>query len=308
MEPLISVLIPTYNRPVLLLRAVKSVLSQTYNHIEIVISDNSDNNLTIEALKEINFENRKFIYNKNKENIGPILNWKKSLQISNGEYCIILPDDDFLINPFYFEDAIDVLKKNKVRLLFTACILGHEKVKSTVAGIDSSAFIDGNKFICGFWESYQIPTFANIFNRNLTNEVDLFYDNDILYSDIEFWLKSLAITNVYFYNIPSVYYSFHDNNIVKNMNIEVLVKNSKFISSVIEFYKQKEISINYDLIKSSLLTRYIIFTNSIYSFYSYKYVKKIIEINNYRFYDLKFRDIYNLLTKCIIGIIRKKLL
>jgi glycosyltransferase involved in cell wall biosynthesis len=39
-DPLVSVIITTYNRPSLLLEAVASVLNQTYKKIEVVVVDN----------------------------------------------------------------------------------------------------------------------------------------------------------------------------------------------------------------------------------------------------------------------------
>ena len=74
---------------------------------------------------------------------------------------------------------------------------------------------------------------------------DYFYDNKILYSDLEFWLKSLSSSDVYFYNIPSVYYSFHSSNTVTEMNTHTLIYNYKFITSTIDFYKTNNVKLNY---------------------------------------------------------------
>ena len=46
-NPLVSVIIPTYNRPDNLSRAIDSVLNQTYDNIEVIIVD--DNNPNTEA-------------------------------------------------------------------------------------------------------------------------------------------------------------------------------------------------------------------------------------------------------------------
>lgn len=56
MNKLVSVIIPTYSRPVNLKRAINSVLNQSYNNIEIiVVDDNGDGTYNqIRTEKEIN--------------------------------------------------------------------------------------------------------------------------------------------------------------------------------------------------------------------------------------------------------------
>ena len=52
-KPLVSVVMPTYNRISLLPRSIESILNQTYENFEICIADdNSTNKETIETLKE----------------------------------------------------------------------------------------------------------------------------------------------------------------------------------------------------------------------------------------------------------------
>lgn len=50
--PLVTVLIPTYNRPYFLSMAIESVLAQTYPSIEIFISDNSPNEDTKNMMQQ----------------------------------------------------------------------------------------------------------------------------------------------------------------------------------------------------------------------------------------------------------------
>lgn len=288
MEPIISVLIPTYNRPFDLVRAVKSVLSQTCKNLEIIITDNSIDNKSELLIKDEFEEFSNIIYERNTCNIGPILNWKKALNKAKGKYCIILPDDDFLINPFYLEDGIEILTKNKLKLLFTSCVLGYENKNNSIAGRSKSEIINGIDFINGFWDKYNIPTIANIFETVMAREFNSFNDNKILYSDLEFWLKSLAFTNVYFYNIPSVYYSFHDTNIVTNMNHESLIQNSKFILNTIDFFKKNKIEIDYNNVKNNLTLNYVKFTSTLYSFISIKYFLNVAKINDTSFYNLGY--------------------
>lgn len=50
---LVTVLIPTHNRPQFVFQALESVLNQTHQNFEIIISDDSDTDNSIEMFKEI---------------------------------------------------------------------------------------------------------------------------------------------------------------------------------------------------------------------------------------------------------------
>jgi len=53
-SPLVSVIIPTYQRPALLLRAVRSALAQTFSQLEVIVILDGPDPASEEALKEIN--------------------------------------------------------------------------------------------------------------------------------------------------------------------------------------------------------------------------------------------------------------
>jgi hypothetical protein len=139
----------------------------------------------------------------------------------------------------------------------------------------------------------------------LARKFNSFNDNEILYSDVEFWLKSLAFTDVYFYNIPSVYYSFHNDNIVTNMNRESLIQNSKFISNTIEFFKQNEIDLDYNKVKSNLTLNYIKFTSVLYSIYSFKYFMKVAKINDTNLNNIGYKKTALMILKILYVKFRK---
>ena len=42
-HPLVSIMIPTYNRPELFEKTLQSVLAQSYDNIEVLVNDNSTN-------------------------------------------------------------------------------------------------------------------------------------------------------------------------------------------------------------------------------------------------------------------------
>ena len=92
---LVSVGIPTYNRPDGLERTLKCITNQTYKNLEIVVSDNCSTDLHIQKLvKSIQEKDSRVHYFRQKENIGSFSNFKFVLEQSTGEYFMWAADDD----------------------------------------------------------------------------------------------------------------------------------------------------------------------------------------------------------------------
>ncbi len=105
--PLVSICIPTYRRPDLLERAIRSCLAQTYPHFEIFITDNSPDDASGQMVARLN--DARIHYHKNETNIGP-LNGNRVVKLATGEYVKYLMDDD-LLKPRCLELMVDVFEK-----------------------------------------------------------------------------------------------------------------------------------------------------------------------------------------------------
>lgn len=91
--PLVSILIPTYNRPDYFKLALESALSQTYRNIEIVIGDNSTNDATQKLMQPYLAKYKNINYINNGGNIG-VQSFYNIFDKSNGEFVNYLMDDD----------------------------------------------------------------------------------------------------------------------------------------------------------------------------------------------------------------------
>ena len=100
-QPLVSIVIPVFNRETLVQEAIESALKQTYDNIEIVVVDNCSTDKTWEVLQKYN--NPKIKIFRNNTNIGPVLNWKKGIELSSGEYIKLLFSDDMISEDFVEE-------------------------------------------------------------------------------------------------------------------------------------------------------------------------------------------------------------
>lgn len=90
-NPLVSVIIPTYNRAEWLKEAINSVLNQSYEHIEILVIDDGSE----EKIAELDIlKNERIKYFRN-ENHGVAFSRNFGMKKSRGKYIAFLDSDDF---------------------------------------------------------------------------------------------------------------------------------------------------------------------------------------------------------------------
>lgn len=93
---LVSTIIPVYNRPLLILEAVKSVLSQTYQATEIIIIDDGSNDDTPSVLAALQAEHPQITVLR-QQNQGPGVARELGCQHAKGEFIQFLDSDDLLL-------------------------------------------------------------------------------------------------------------------------------------------------------------------------------------------------------------------
>ena len=110
---LVSVGIPTHNRPENLEKALKYITSQTYSNLEIIVSDNaSTNSLVEEIVKNYTRVDSRVKYFKQVHNIGVLANAEFVLKQSSGEFFTWVSDDDWRSREF-IESMVTLLENNK---------------------------------------------------------------------------------------------------------------------------------------------------------------------------------------------------
>lgn len=125
-QPLVSVLIPAYNAELYIERAVRSIMNQTYNNLEINIIDDG----SVDGTKEI-IERLKLIDGRInficRENRGLSRTLNELLRISKGKYCARMDADDYSF-PQRIEKQVEYMEKHpEVAVLGTAICLSNTK-------------------------------------------------------------------------------------------------------------------------------------------------------------------------------------
>ncbi len=113
-EPLVSVIIPTYNRKNTILASVNSVLNQTYKNIELIVVDDCSTDDTEKTVKSIDDSRIKYI--KLEKNSGACVARNKGIEVSQGQF-IAFNDSDDLWLPEKINRQIDFLNKKNADIV-----------------------------------------------------------------------------------------------------------------------------------------------------------------------------------------------
>ena len=108
MTPLVSVIIPTFNRSYCIKKAIESVLSQTFKDFELIIIDNYSNDNTEQII--YNYKNKKIIYKKFYNNGVIASSRNRGIKLSNSKYVAFLDSDDWWKKD-KLKVSIDILEK-----------------------------------------------------------------------------------------------------------------------------------------------------------------------------------------------------
>jgi glycosyltransferase involved in cell wall biosynthesis len=103
------VIIPTYNRPEFLKKAIASAVGQTYRNLEIIVSDDC----SPESPQVIidSFQDPRIRLRRNPQNLGIALNVTSAFKAATGKYVASLNDDD-LWNEDYLAKLVPYLEAN----------------------------------------------------------------------------------------------------------------------------------------------------------------------------------------------------
>lgn len=93
MGPRVSVVIPTYDRPSLVERAIDSVLRQTFEDLECIVVDDCSPTDETAAVVE-SYEDSRLRYHRLSSNSGPSAARNAGIERAEGEYLAFLDDDD----------------------------------------------------------------------------------------------------------------------------------------------------------------------------------------------------------------------
>lgn len=212
-QPLISIIIPLYNKEECIVRTIESILDQEFVDYEIVIVDDGSTDNSVSVLRELN-DNRIKLYLK--QNGGPSSARNYGVKHAIGKWAIFLDADDLLE-----KDALNICEKliRKVPSCDFFCC-NHYIQQDNKKILFSTKFKEG--FISNNFFAYQTKRLrpragAALFSLPLLRKYS--YDEQLWrYEDADFIFNIMRSTPVYTYPRPIMTYNRNNSDASKPRN------------------------------------------------------------------------------------------
>ena len=121
--PIVSVGMPVYNGERFIEEALDSILAQSFDDFELVISDNASTDRTPEICRAYAAKDERIKYVPTSENIGVVDNFNAVFRLSTGRYFKWAAADD-VCGPDYLRQAVDILERDPTVVLVWARTAG----------------------------------------------------------------------------------------------------------------------------------------------------------------------------------------
>lgn len=236
MKPLVTIILLAYNQENFIESAVKSVLEQHYDNVEIIISDDCSTDGTYKkALEvvELHSSKKNMIFNRNDKNMGLTAHFNKLLKMANGDIIVVAAGDDISL-PNRVTQSVKILSENKD----VSFVSFNEELIDSNGDILSRgkrvSFVGLQKFdLKDYIEGKKIPFSgaSRAFRKNIYNYFgDL--NNDCPTEDTPYILRGLIMGKTAISSDVAIQYRRHNNNLsnplsLANMNVDAITKQYK---------------------------------------------------------------------------------
>ena len=242
---MVSVLMLTYNRELLVSRAIESILAQTYTDFEFIIVDNGSTDTSGQiADKYAKKDGRIKVIHRERGNIGTGRN--TALDVAKGDYIAFIDDDDFA-EPDFLQFLLDLCIENNADISICGAA---DKV------FDEMKIMTAEEAVIELmWrKKYNMAFPTKLFRRELMN--DLRFPEDGSYDDIALMYKLLAnAKKVAYHGLPKyTFYRHEGNNSAWTTNHSLL--DSKTLDEYLDAYRKRTVWLSERFPDSAAVFRY----------------------------------------------------
>lgn len=310
-NPVVSVLIPSFNHETYVQESINSIIKQTYKNIELIVIDDGSKDRTWQKIQEMkNACEKRFsrVYFETKENEGRCKTYNKLISLAKGEFIYIIASDD-VAKPHAIETEVKFLQENQDYVLVVgdnelinhnSLRIGWDKHHNSV-NISEALYrtfgealqkdnknIDFNSSKFGMYETFVTKNYipnGYLIRKTALDKIGLFTDE----APLEDWWMHLQLSKIGKYKyIDEVLYSYrwHANNTVKKIDymLDITRKTQLYEKRLVSSLKDKKWHDIFE--KSTNIIRMKFNFLNIIKFYSLKNMEvkqHIIELVGHKF-------------------------
>lgn len=205
-DHLVSVVIPVFGRMGLLTRAIRSVLDQTHDDLELILVEDPSSEDAASILNEFNDDRITHIRNETRQGVSTSRNL--GIRISRGRYVAFLDSDDEWL-PDKIEAQLEDLRRKTPSYHASYC--GSERYddeKMKVIG-HSEFGRDGNLLSELLFRNYVGTTSSVLMQKECLNRLGGFDEKMLADEDWELWINFSRYYSFAFLDVPLVRYHIH---------------------------------------------------------------------------------------------------
>lgn len=215
-DPLVTIVITSYNYGAYVGDAIRSALGQTYPNIEVLVLDNASTDDSLEVIGSFSDERLRVVVQP--QNVGIQRNHNDGFRLARGEYVLLLAADDMLF-PSLIEDMLAYRRANPdVDIVYASVAIADRDGKITHY-FDHPSF-DGADSYVGRNELASLLTRDNnmylpttLFSRKLLDEMGLLDESLEIVLDYEYDLRLAGAGKKFgFFSKPEALIRFHGQN------------------------------------------------------------------------------------------------
>lgn len=180
----VSIIIPAYNVGKYIEECIRSIMNQTYTHIEIIIVDDGSLDETPAIIDRMASMDKRIIPI-HQQNAGVSAARNAGIKVSTGEYLVFVDGDDY-IAPDFVEYMLGLVEKTGGELCLSLNCFTKKKdiqiqkdIITTLSPIRATALLLSPRIIVGSWN--KIYKKSILTNNNLLFSTNLFYGEGLMF-------------------------------------------------------------------------------------------------------------------------------
>lgn len=256
-EPLVSIIIPVFNRAHLIGETLDSIVKQTYKNWECIIVDDSSTDNTKEIVGKYILKDSRFQYYERpfKKNKGANSCRNYGFEISKGQYINWFDSDDLMVESKLASQIAALINSD---YSFAVCqTLVFENTVENVIGLRKSKIYSDDFFNDFITNDIKWLTQAPIFRKSFLDNSGVVFDESLHQSqERDFFIKILNLVDGYIFDdTPLVLFRKHNQSISHDcFKVEKLDSNFRVNFNILKNYKGKLSERSIAVLKKSLKT------------------------------------------------------